>query len=141
MQAKKALLIVFAVALIGAGCTQSPSNDNQDDESLVGKVFNGAKQTIGSGAQKGGRFIKESGEGYIRNLTDDQKIIIAEWLARNNLNEFGDSIGTLYTGGTPLFNEITGESKDRFTHLFEKFPELKDVIKGEMELQAAEIEN
>ena len=67
MQAKKALLIVFAVALIGAGCTQSPSNDNQDDESLVGKVFNGAKQTIGSGAQKGGRFIKESGEGYIRS--------------------------------------------------------------------------
>ncbi|MAG28874.1 hypothetical protein CL632_01880 [bacterium] len=140
MHSKKILIAVLAVAILGAGCSQTSQDEDQDDASFVGKVFNGAKQTIGSGAQKGSRFIKESGEGYIRNLTDEQKLIVAQWLAKNKLNEFGDAIGTLYTGGTPLFDELTGESTDRFTYLFEKFPELKDVIKGEMELQAVEIE-
>jgi hypothetical protein len=34
---------------------------------------------------------------------EDQQI--KDWIKRNNLNSFGDSQDTLYTGGTPLFNE------------------------------------
>jgi hypothetical protein len=32
------------------------------------------------------------------------------WVKANNLNDFGDPIDTMYAGGTPLFNEMTGES-------------------------------
>lgn len=31
------------------------------------------------------------------------------WVAKNKLNSFGDTEDTMYAGGTPLFNEMTGE--------------------------------
>lgn len=31
--------------------------------------------------------------------------------------------GFMYTGGTPLFNEMTGESTSRYEYLKEKFPD------------------
>mmetsp|Transcript_18177 Transcript_18177/g.22894 ORF Transcript_18177/g.22894 Transcript_18177/m.22894 type:complete len:92 (-) Transcript_18177:247-522(-) len=49
---------------------------------------------------------------------------IDAWLEKHGLNRFGDEQGTMYMGGTPLFNEMTGESKDRLTYLKEKFPNL-----------------
>ena len=44
------------------------------------------------------------------------------WLQTQNLNAFGDPEGTMYMGGSPLFNERTGEMKDRLEYLIEKFP-------------------
>lgn len=48
--------------------------------------------------------------------------VVDEWLKTKNLNEYGDEQGMMYMGGTPLFNEMTGESKDRLEYLIEKFP-------------------
>lgn len=50
---------------------------------------------------------------------------IDEWLSDNGLNEFGDPPDTVYMGGTPLFNEMTGESIDRYQYILNKHPELK----------------
>ena len=44
------------------------------------------------------------------------------WLEANNLNKYGDSLDTVYMGGSPLFNEMTGASTDRMTHLEQKYP-------------------
>jgi len=46
------------------------------------------------------------------------------YLQENNLNQYGDPIGTVYTGGTPLFDESTGQIQNRFEYLLAKFPEL-----------------
>jgi len=46
------------------------------------------------------------------------------WLNRQGLNKYGDSVDTMYTGGSPLFNEYTGESVDRYLYLTIKFPSL-----------------
>ena len=51
---------------------------------------------------------------------------IEDWIARNNLNDYGDPKDTMYTGGTPLFDEATGIMKDRFEYILERHPELKE---------------
>jgi hypothetical protein len=60
----------------------------------------------------------------VAKLTEAGKAKIDEWLAKKGLNEYGDSAGTNYTGGTPLFNEATGQSIDRYVYLLKKFPDL-----------------
>ncbi|MET0405184.1 MAG: hypothetical protein ABW123_22410 [Cystobacter sp.] len=45
------------------------------------------------------------------------------WLQEHKLDRFGHAEGTMYTGGTPLFNEATGESKDRLEYIFARNPE------------------
>jgi len=49
---------------------------------------------------------------------------IESYLQDNNLNQYGDPMGTIYTGGTPLFNSQSGEIRNRMEYLLEKFPEL-----------------
>jgi hypothetical protein len=56
---------------------------------------------------------------------DDEKQIevIDAWLKSHGLNNYGDPEGVMYTGGTPLFDERTGESISRLNYILEKFPE------------------
>lgn len=120
----KLVAAISIIPLLGAGCSELLVTNARDAASWVG--------------QEGSRIIQESGTGFVRNLTSEQKRVVDEWLAANSLNEFGDKLGTFYAGGTPLFNEATGETIDRFEHLLAKFPELKDVIKQQMEKQSVE---
>lgn len=46
-----------------------------------------------------------------------------KWLSEKKLNLYGDAEDTMYMGGSPLFNESTGESTDRYVHLKKKFPD------------------
>ena len=48
---------------------------------------------------------------------------IDAWIAANNLNQYGDAQGTLYTGGTPLFNEHTGQYTDRYDYIKGRHPD------------------
>lgn len=50
---------------------------------------------------------------------------IESWIQANGLNRFGDAPGTAYSGGTPLFDERTGKTRDRFEYILEKHPELR----------------
>ncbi len=65
----------------------------------------------------------KSGEGYVRNLTDEQSRLLMT-KPSNDLNG-SDPKGTMYTGGTPLFDETTGGNNRSFKYLFGKFPHLK----------------
>jgi hypothetical protein len=51
---------------------------------------------------------------------------IDAWIRENNRNEFGDPQGTVYAGGTPLFNEMTGRTLDRYEYILKKHPELRN---------------
>jgi len=66
----------------------------------------------------------ESMDYLVANLTDQGKVKIDEWLAKKGLNEYGDKQGTVYTGGTPAFNEQTGQNVDKYLLILQKFPEL-----------------
>lgn len=53
-------------------------------------------------------------------LTEQQKKWIEESIRKNGLNEYGDPPGTMYAGGTPLFNEFTGKTRDRYDYILSK---------------------
>lgn len=54
------------------------------------------------------------------NLDKQQKKYIDDMIKKSGLNEFGDPHGTLYAGGTPLFDERTGNTKDRYDYILSK---------------------
>lgn len=62
-------------------------------------------------------------------LDSNKKEIINKWLEDNGFNRYGDKLNTMYDGGTPLFNEVTGESIDRFDYILEKRPEILELFK------------
>lgn len=45
-------------------------------------------------------------------------------LAQAGLNRYGDADGTMYMGGTPLFDERTGETTARRTYVAQRRPDL-----------------
>jgi hypothetical protein len=45
-------------------------------------------------------------------------------LAAKGLNPFGDPEGTMYPGGTPLFDEKTGRSTPREQYVFARHPDI-----------------
>ena len=58
-------------------------------------------------------------------MDDKTKQRIDRWIKDNNRNNYGDSKDTMYAGGTPLFDERTGKTKDRYDYILEKHPELR----------------
>ena len=52
-------------------------------------------------------------------------------LAAKGLNEFGDPPGTVYAGGTPLFDEKTGRSTPREQYVLGRHPEIARACGGD----------
>ena len=50
---------------------------------------------------------------------------VDRWLAKRKLDAYGSPEGTMYAGGTPLFNEATGRHIDRLDHIYRKHAEAK----------------
>jgi hypothetical protein len=50
---------------------------------------------------------------------------IDRWIKEKGLNSYGDPKDTVYAGGTPLFDERTGRSRDRYEYILERHPELR----------------
>lgn len=48
---------------------------------------------------------------------------IDQWIENNNLNQYGDPKDTVYAGGTPLFNESTGEYTDKYEYIVKEHPD------------------
>ena len=55
--------------------------------------------------------------------SESEKQKIDTWIKKDNLNEYGDSTNTVYAGGTPLFNESTGQSIELYQYILEKHPD------------------
>ena len=47
------------------------------------------------------------------------------WLAERKLDPYGSREGTMYAGGTPLFDERTGRRVDRLEYVYRKHPEAR----------------
>ena len=52
-----------------------------------------------------------------------EKTQIDIWIQENDLNQYGDPKDTAYAGGTPLFNEATGETTDRYEYILQRHPD------------------
>lgn len=50
---------------------------------------------------------------------------VDRWLAERKLDAYGSPEGTMYAGGTPLFDERTGRRVDRLEYVYKKHPEAR----------------
>jgi hypothetical protein len=83
--------------------------------------------------ERSGRYRrgKAAGEGLAMAIGTELKHKIEAWLKATGRNEFGDPADTLYAGGTPLFDERSGQTKDRYEHILERHPEVRDWEAGQ----------
>ncbi|MFA4941835.1 MAG: hypothetical protein WC582_04585 [Patescibacteria group bacterium] len=120
-------LLVFIIFI--SGCQADGISSKL--KSLDDKIGEGLKKIQRS--QEKGTIDFLEGEKKIELLAEDlsreQKEKIEKWLEEKNLNRYGDLTETEYTGGTPLFDEATGASFDRYSYILKNHPELSDVLK------------
>lgn len=62
-------------------------------------------------------------EGINLDLPENEKSQIEAWLEKNNYNQYGDSVDTMYVGGTPLFDEAKGTYIPLYEYLVNKYPD------------------
>jgi hypothetical protein len=58
-------------------------------------------------------------------VSDKTKKKIDAWIEKAGRNKYGDPKGTVYAGGTPLFDERSAKLTDRYEYILSKHPELK----------------
>lgn len=64
-------------------------------------------------------------------LSDEEKEALDRAIAERGLNQYGDPQGTMYMGGTPLFDETTGQRIDRYDYIWRQHPELRGSVDRE----------
>jgi len=69
------------------------------------------------------QVLKEAPEQTPSPISEIEKQEIQEWIEENDLNKYGDPKNTLYPGGTPLFNEGTGETIDLYEYILRNHPD------------------
>ncbi|MDP1709401.1 MAG: hypothetical protein Q8L21_00750 [Candidatus Komeilibacteria bacterium] len=114
---KKLLIMILILPLLGFSCAEQNLTDNIKEQAQVVRT-------------RVTELIEQAGTNFIKNLSDAEKSAIEDWLLKNQLNQYGDPKDTIYTGGTPLFDEQGGQLENRYEYLFKKFPELKSIIKS-----------
>ncbi len=125
---KKLLVIILVLPLLGVSCDKQSAGSFLQSQ-LVDKL----KAQWHAAQSRVVNFMAEAGTNFAKNLSAADKQAVEDWLIKNQLNQYGDSQDTAYTGGTPLFDEATGESLNRYEYLLKKFPELQSIIKNATE--------
>lgn len=70
-----------------------------------------------------------AGSSYAATLSPAEKqaqeACVDKWLKGKKLDRYGHDEGTMYAGGSPIFNEMTGEARERLDYVYERKPEAK----------------
>lgn len=149
MRLTQLLLVIIVVPVVLTGCFRSYETAlqgldtaegvlNQYDQKVIEKnqqIANMAQDKVGDavdeGKQKLSEYTRAKIDEILASMTDQIENEIDAWLAEQGLNEYGDPQDTMYIGGTPLFNEQTGETKDRYEYILEQNPELVEELTTE----------
>jgi len=102
----------------------------QAEEQAPGLIQSGVNQATNWWETYG----QEWADKLVADLSAQGKVKIDQWLAEQNLNQYGESQSTAYTG-TPLFDESTGQPVDRYVYLLKKFPDLVSQLNLEQYLK------
>ena len=117
-------ILLIGVVFLLSGCSLKSIDEK------LGEGMEKIKQEDFSDLEDAKLEIKETNKDKvgdkinINDLTSEQKELINKWLEDNGFNRYGDPLDTMYTGGTPLFNEITGASIDRFQYILDNHPDI-----------------
>lgn len=106
---------------------EKDAGSSQDD---AGSATVSPTPSQGLAGEPGSSAGKASAGGsYAATLTPAEKqaqeTCIDTWLKGKKLDRYGHDEGTMYAGGSPIFNEMTGESRERLDYVYERQPEAK----------------
>jgi hypothetical protein len=77
------------------------------------------------GDRVSGRPIPEAAVPMVRSPPLQEEACVDRWLADRELDRYGSPIGTLYAGGSPLFDEATGTTTSRVEYVYAKHPDAR----------------
>ncbi|HEX5745687.1 MAG TPA: hypothetical protein VFZ09_05555 [Archangium sp.] len=113
-------LALLAVALLATGCPKKTGENQPADNPSANDA---GPQTGSTGATlTAPTNAGPKGQGDTQATTE---ACVDRWLQEHKLDRYGNAEGTMYAGGTPLFNEATGESRDRLEYVFARQPEAR----------------
>lgn len=122
--------LVFSTLLsLAVGCHkntgESPDAATQTG-TVQGELQSGREATAPTATAEAGTS-DPSAASYDSGATDRLALesCVDGWLKAHNLDRFGSPKGTMYAGGSPLFDERTGESHDRLDFVLSRQPEAK----------------
>ena len=124
-------LVIFLASITLTGCFNLDKYDQvvrDKNQEFSDKVHNKVGQKIEQGKDKIKEYTKQQIKAIASNLTDEAKASIDDWLLENSLNKYGDTKDAMYIGGTPLFDEATGKTRNRFEYILENNPELVEQL-------------
>lgn len=114
IQQRTLIFVILAAIIVTLSVTLSINK--RDSKKLTETMEDSETENTVEFAASGGEIVAEgSDEASLLKIID-------AWLVQNDLNVYGDPVGTMYMGGSPLFDETTGTSTSRFDYLMEKFP-------------------
>jgi hypothetical protein len=138
-----ALVLSFSLLLI-SGCRSTGETRDKEDASTpssgsssvpsptINEALKAAKETANKGGDAGSGST--SGGSTAATLSpaerQAQENCVDKWLKEKKLDRYGNAEGTMYAGGTPLFDERTGESRDRLDYVYERQPEARKACAG-----------
>jgi len=97
--------------------TQALKSFSEENPEKAAEIFSESLANRISSLEKASSTATGSEVVNCQDLTTAQKEQIESWLEENNLNQYGDATGTVYTGGNPLFNEETEETQNRYCYI------------------------
>lgn len=119
-------LAFLAAAVLATGCHK---NTGENPEAPVDnpKVRDAGEAPPPAQATLSGPLTEGDGgtHGQSGPDTSAAEACVDRWLQAHKLDRYGNAEGTMYAGGTPLFNEATGETRDRLEYVFSRQPEAR----------------
>lgn len=92
-------------------------------------VVAGCKKEPAPDAVIGGPRVDQKKTDEVIAAPSDQKTAeescVSDWLKTKKLDEYGSQEGTMYAGGSPLFDEATGKSRNRLELVYDEHPDAK----------------
>jgi hypothetical protein len=120
--------LIFFLLFLLSGCASSLSLKRFDQK--LGEIFFNERPVDKSeSSEEQPSLQKENDSAASKRLTKEQEKKIDAWLEENGLNRYGDPADMLYLGGSPLFDESTGESIERYDYILKKIPDILEKIK------------
>lgn len=114
---KNPLALGLALVAVAAGCPKKDPESPRPSPAVSSGAAPITATPSGTVTTDGGAKVDA---GDVAGT--DATTCVDAWLNAQGLDRFGHPEGTMYTGGTPLFDEATGEQKDRLDYIFSRHP-------------------
>jgi hypothetical protein len=129
----RSALVLLPLALLATGChktapePQPPSGPVDNPTTRDAGVNLDAGQTTPPTTDRPRQELGAPGSGSADTGGDKsaQEACVDRWLEAHQLDRYGHPQGTMFPGGSPLFNERTGERRDRLEYVYSRQPDAR----------------